>query len=218
MDIDLVKLTCKRCGHTWTPAKSPVVRCARCKSQHWQTERTTRQGLRPKSQTRGNKITKNKLVFTLALALAVWPGHATAQDVSDSDRFQLFNECGPMDLVVEDYGDDAGWTDIGLTVDRIQTMAESRLRVARLYDATALAYLHVNVIVFGLGLSLTVQYNKVVYDAVSGETNYATTWAISSAGTHGSDAGYILQGLSERLDRFILEYLRVNEDACDQTR
>ena len=42
-----------------------------------------------------------------------------------------------MDLVVEDYTDNADWTDIGLTVDRIQTMAESRLRAARLYDATA---------------------------------------------------------------------------------
>ena len=61
-------------------------------------------------------------------------------------------------------------------------------------------------------------YNKVVYDAVSGETNYASTWTTGGDGTHVGDAGFILQGLSEDLDRFILEYLRVNEDACDQTR
>ena len=147
-------------------------------------------------------MTKNKLVFTLALALAVWPGHATAQDVSDFDRFKLFNECGPMDLGVEDYGDHAGWIDIGLTVDRIQTMAESRLRAARLYDATALAYLNVNVNVVGRGFSLIVGYNKVVYDGVSGETNYAKTWNSHGAGTHGGDAGFILQNLSEYLDSF----------------
>ena len=163
-------------------------------------------------------MTKNKLLFTLALALAVWPGHATAQDVSGSDRFELFNECGPMDLVVERYEGDAGWTDIGLTVDRIQTMAESRLRAARLYDATALAYLYVNVNVLGRAFSLRVEYSKVLYDGVSGETNYAKTWNIGSTGTHSGDAGFILQSLSEYLDRFILEYLRVNEDACDQTR
>ena len=81
-------------------------------------------------------MTTNKLLLTLALALTVWPGHATAQDVSDSDRFQLFNECGPLDLVVEDYKDNADWADMGLTVDRLQTMVESRLRAARLYDAT----------------------------------------------------------------------------------
>ena len=162
-------------------------------------------------------MTKNTLLFTLALALAVWPGHATAQELSDFDRFKLFNECGPMNLVVEDY-EEAGWADIGLTMDRIQTMAESRLRAARLYDATALPYLYVNVLVVGVSFSRSVAYNKTLYDPASGEANYAITWELDSAGTHGGDAGFILQGLSERLDRFILEYLRVNEDACDQTR
>ena len=164
-------------------------------------------------------MTTNKLLFTLALALAVWPGHATAQDVSDLDRFKLFNECRPMDLLVEDYTDDADWTDIGLTVDRIQTMTESRLRAARLYDATGVfPILYVNVNVEARGFSLNVNYKKWLYDPVSDESFDATTWTISGAGTHHGDAGFILQGLSEYLDSFILEYLRVNEDACDQTR
>ena len=123
-----------------------------------------------------------------------------------------------MKLLVEEYKDDADWADIGLTMDRLQTMAESRLRAARLYDATAVPYLYVNVNVVSSGYSLRVEYNKLVYDGVSGETNYATTWTIGSTGTHGGDAGFLLQNLSEQLDRFILEYLRVNEDACDQTR
>ena len=163
-------------------------------------------------------MTTNKLLLTLALALAVWPGHATAQDVSDFDRFRLFNECGPMHLTVEDYGDDADWTDTGLTVDRLQTMAESRLRAARLYDATARPFLYVNVNVVSSSYSLSVKYHKFVYDPVSGETSLAATWDVGSTGTHGGDAGYILQSVSESLDSFILEYLRVNEDACDQTR
>ena len=162
-------------------------------------------------------MTNNKLLFTLVLALAVWPDHATAQELSDFDRFKLFNECGPMDLAVEDY-EDAGWADIGLTKDRIQTMAESRLRAARLYDVTAGTYLYVNVIVVGVGFSWSVAYSKALYDLVSSEANYAITWQVGRTGTHSGDAGFILQGLSEALDRFILEYLRVNEDACDQTR
>ena len=161
-------------------------------------------------------MTTNKLVFTMALALAVWPGHATAQDRSGFDRFKLFNECRPMNLAVEQYKDNAAWADIGLTVDRLQTMAESRLRAARLYDARALPYLYVNVNVVGRGFSWGMDYKKLVYDAVSDETFYATTWNIGSAGTHGGDAGYILQSVSESLDSFILAYLRVNEDACDQ--
>ena len=138
-------------------------------------------------------MTKNKLVFTLALALAVWPGHATAQDVSGSERFKLFNECEPMNLVVEEYKGNAEWADIGLTVDRLRTMAESRLRAARLYDATAGTYLYVNVIVAGVGFSQNVTYQKALYDPVSGETNYAMVWEVRRTGAHdGSDAGYIL--------------------------
>ena len=162
-------------------------------------------------------MTTHRLVFTLALALAAWPGYATAQDVNDLDRFRLFNECTPMDLAVEEYRGDADWADVGLTADRIQTMAESRLRAARLYDATARAYLYVNVNVLSRSFSVDVDYKKPVYDAVSGETNYATTWDFGGAGGHGGDASFILQGLSEQLDRFILEYLRVNEDACNNT-
>ena len=163
-------------------------------------------------------MTTNKLLFTLALVLAVWPGHATAQDVTAFDRFRLFNECGPMKFLVEEYKDEADWADIGLTMDRLQTMAESRLRAARLYDATVVPYLYVNVNVVSSAYSLRVAYNKLMYDGASGETSYAATWAIGSAGTHGGNAGFILQSLSEHLDGFILAYLRVNEDACDQTR
>ena len=64
------------------------------------------------------------------------------------------------------------------------------------------------------GFSLSVEYKKLLYDAVSGETSYATTGEIGGAGSHGGDAGFILQGLSEYLDGFILDYLRVNESAC----
>ena len=166
-------------------------------------------------------MTKNKLLFTLALALAVLSGHATAQDVSGLDRFRLFNNCEPINLATEltvDNYADADTPAIDLTLDRIRTLAENRLRVARLYDADAATWLYVNVNVQGRGFSLSFDYKKLVYDAVSGETNYATTWDVGVAGTHGEDADFILQGLSEHLDGFILDYLRVNEDACDQTR
>ena len=88
------------------------------------------------------------------------------------------------------------------------------MRAARLYDADAATWLYINVNVQGRGFSLSLRYQKSVYDAVSGETNYATTWDYGGAGTHGGDAGFILQGLSEQLDGFLLDYLRVNEAAC----
>ena len=78
-----------------------------------------------------------RIIWLVLLAAAVWPGYATVQDVSGSDRFKFFNECRPMNLVVEDYDDNDDAEAIGLTVARIRTLAESRLRAARLYDADA---------------------------------------------------------------------------------
>ena len=56
----------------------------------------------------------------LAVAMATAP----VQDVTDFDRFSLFNNCESMFLLVESLGDDAA--DIGLTKERLQVAAESR--------------------------------------------------------------------------------------------
>ena len=76
-------------------------------------------------------------------------------------------------------------------------------------------YLYIDVNVSGNGFSQSIHFKKVLYDPVSDERYNATTWSLGSAGTHGGNAGFILQALSEGLDGFILEYLRVNEAACD---
>ena len=50
---------------------------------------------------------------------------------------------------------------------------------------------------------------------LSGLERGATTWERGETlGQHGGDAGFIMQALSEDLDLFILEYLRVNEGYC----
>ena len=61
---------------------------------------------------------------------------------------------------------------------------------------------------------MRLEFNKRVSDSLSGESFFTGTWNSGVTGTHGRDADYILQGLSELLDRFVLEYLRVNEAAC----
>ena len=73
---------------------------------------------------------------------------------------------------------------------------------------------YVRVSVVGGAFSMRLEFNKRVSDSLSGESFFAGTWDSSTTGTHGRDAGYILQHLSEQLDRFVLEYLRVNEAAC----
>ena len=69
--------------------------------------------------------------------------------------------------------------------------------------------------VVGRAFSEKLEYNKRLYDSVTGLSFRTTTLNSDGIGTHGGDAGYIMQTVSERLDHFILEYLRVNETACE---
>ena len=157
---------------------------------------------------------RRRITWLVLLAIVASPvGGAAAQDVSGVDRFQFFNECRPMNLVVE--GLPAAAAEIDLTEAAIQAAVESRLRAARLYDADAGPILYVNVSVVGRAYSLGLEYLKVLYDPVSDETRPATTWESGSTGTHGGDAAYILSILAGQMDLFLVEYLRVNESACD---
>ena len=134
--------------------------------------------------------------------------------------FSLFNYCQPMPLIIDGLSDDS--ERIGLTEERIQTIAESRLRVARLYEeAEALEtlvsdhHLYIYVHVVGNTFSFDVGYFKKLHDVRLGIDFFAQTWVTGAIGNHSKDAGFILQGISEHLDKFIVEYLRVNEGACN---
>ena len=140
-----------------------------------------------------------------------------AQVVSELDRFRLFNAYRPMLLVVERLSSDAQAA--GLTRERIQLAAESRLRAARLYtesiEKANAAYLYININVGGPAFSISVRYQKLVTDLATNSDNVASTWNTGSTGTHGGDTGFIIQDLSSHLDRFLAGYLRVNEPTCD---
>ena len=147
---------------------------------------------------------RKTLVLVLAVVLATWTERATAQNLTlaNYERFQLFSGCLPMALIVEGLSD--GAAEIELTEERIQTMAESRLRAARLFTSTTSAgtYLYVRVSVGGGMFSMRLEFQKRVSDSLSGESFITGTWNSGHIGTHGRNADYILQGLSERLDRF----------------
>lgn len=170
------------------------------------------------------------LSFALLLALSSQAG-AQTPDFNDPEVARFFTGCQPLAMLVEDLPPDAA--EIGITVERLQTLAESRLRVARLYDEVSPYIVYVRVIVIGLAYSTEVQFvsqvlpRNLTIAVVAGSDNppldvllrmttlNATVWTTSGAGMHGQDADNILQAVSESLDEFILEYLRVNESACE---
>lgn len=154
------------------------------------------------------KVSWRGLLLGLLLAT---PLPALAQDES-RERFQLFTRCAAMDLemTLEDRGDVLG----SLTIDEIEQAVRSRLRAARVYREDANYLLVVRVDVVDRAFQIGLQYFKPVHDPVSDVRDFAATWQTGRAGTHGSDAGFVISSISRAMDRFLDEYLRVNEAGC----
>ncbi len=162
---------------------------------------------------------KRKPILRLSVALAMLApllfASGASGEISDIKRFELFAACKPMHLVVERLPSDA--SKIGLTREAIQAAVESRLRSARIYEPTRSAlflYVNVNVVGRAHSHSIALEFNKRVHDPLSGITSVATTWQTGSIGTNGGYAGNVLSSVSEHIDEFLVEYLRVNEKAC----
>lgn len=136
----------------------------------------------------------------------------------------LFNECAPVDVLVDVSPPDFA-AEGGLMEDRIWTAAENRLRVARLHDPDSYmidgspnANLTVSVLVSGPAVSVDTVYRKVLFDPVFQAEYYATTWeglSNSEIWWHRDDADYVLYLVGEFVDEFIDQYLLANEEACE---
>lgn len=134
------------------------------------------------------------------------------EKVSNFDKFRLWNECKPIQLVVEGLPDRA--EEIGLTKEAIEVAVRSRLRGARIYTPSSRNYLYVRVNSIGSAFSSRLSFQKWLRDTNLEKSGMAESWGTSSTGTHGNDASYILGSVSKHTDKFIDEYLRVNADAC----
>lgn len=153
---------------------------------------------------------------TVALALLLAAPSVAAEKITDVDLFGLWHGCYSMGLLVSS----EGAADIGLTKEAITVAARSKLRAARLYRTDpGTPFLFVRVHVVRTAFHISVDYIKWVEDSVSGVSRPARTWERLSTGTHRRDASYasyILSAVSQKMDEFIDEYLRVNRNACDK--
>ena len=142
---------------------------------------------------------------------------AVAKIRRDRDQFELFNDCKRMWFSLALFPFDE--KPLGLEWDAMYAMGEKRMRLARLYHDDTLtkspAELHVDVSVVGAAFGLNIEYRKSVVDKF-GNGNYAATWNNMIVGTHGGNKNYIMSSLSEQLDKFLTEYLRVNEKTCEK--
>lgn len=150
---------------------------------------------------------------------AQFEAEITAEEKERFERFDLFNSCKPVYLWIGELPDSA--TAIGLTEEALQAAAESRLRIAQLYTEDAsksdYALLSVAVAMGSLIFDTTVSYKKALTDAF-GVTGLATTWNSRTMITfHEGKPSLIVSDLSQHLDKFLAAYLRVNEEACEES-
>ena len=165
---------------------------------------------------------RRPILPAVALALVLAAPSGAAEKVTKLDRFQLWNGCRPVDLVVEGLPDDAG--KIGLRKEDIETAVRARLRGARIYEENARSYLYVNINVLSPAFGVLVEFKRHVEvllpfwvkpEGMDPLTGYATGWNLGSIGVHGAaGSGYVLSAVARHTDKFIDEFLRVNADAC----
>ncbi|MCY4290842.1 MAG: hypothetical protein OXC72_03670 [Roseovarius sp.] len=162
-------------------------------------------------------MNKVALLALLVLAPAAW---SQEDEITDHDRFalwdrfELWDNCRPMNLLVEGLSSDAA--KINLTKQDIEIAVRSRLRAARLYDGETTNALYVQVTVAKSAFFISTQYIKRVEDTYNGLVGFSPTWRAGTIGTHRQDSSYILSTISPMVDRFIDEYLRVNESGCSK--
>ena len=143
---------------------------------------------------------------TLAvLSLAALSSMAAERSIADRiGRFQLFNECRSMAVSV---------LAKGLPNTNLNAAVESRLLTAGLFDVEAGSRLILRVDIAGSAFNSFLGYKKLVVDPTTSELFHATTWYISRTGMY-DDANFIYGKVAQDVDQFILEYLKVNQEAC----
>ena len=172
--------------------------------------------------------------YLLALAGFALAAPLAGQDVSDSDRFALFTGCAPVKLAETWFGpaffgsgSDREFRPDETASQEHRRMAENRLRAAGIWNDDP--YEVWEPFVLGTALDASVAwFTKEVRDPLSGDSKVLQTWeldsweldpwrpavnleAIEDDPSQVAVARDVLSGL---LDRFILEYLRVNEGYC----
>ena len=103
---------------------------------------------------------------------------------------------------------------LNLSKELILDFVETRLRAAGLYELNPSSFLGVDVKVYKTAFNIHVFFFKYLKDLRTETEFYAATWDTGALGTHDNNAGYVLNTISQYLDEFLVQYHRVNQEAC----
>ena len=139
-------------------------------------------------------------------------------DQKQVSKFQLFNDCLPVGILVSVSQNDS--SSVKLTEQDASDVAELRLRSAGIYggkDRPASlglgnGYLAIRVDTVGDAFAVGLGFQRAVLRTP--EIGIAITWRSAALGTYSADKKFILGFLRDLVDKFALDYLRANEEAC----
>lgn len=146
--------------------------------------------------------------------------------VRDHHRFALYNECRPMELVV-DFGlsriEESPFTSLVAQIkkDSQKLLEEQGLLTGDPIDSNR-AYLKIRGSFRdegdeGYSFKIYLEFNKLVIDSASGMENVVVTWGgirASGGGSGLDNENFIGWKASRIVGGFLDRYIRVNEKAC----
>ena len=142
------------------------------------------------------------------------------------DRFDLWNSCKPMGVSGTHNNFLGSLTSnffstpeiMDFVREEIYSMAERRLTAARLYESSSETSVFIRLDIFNNEILVSVNYAKPLLDEASGLTHRTTTWEKRTVVPYARGSQFerlAIKGVvSEFIDAFIDDYLRVNTDAC----
>ena len=135
-----------------------------------------------------------------------------------SQFFKLFNKCEKIGLSVN-IPINSPKPKIYLTEKAITNAVESRLRSARIFTTDSPKdFLLVEVLVWEDVFNIGLSFGKVLEDSRLSEhfsfhsTYVVGTWHRAFIGRHSGEENFILSSLSQKVDEFLVEYLKVNQE------
>jgi hypothetical protein len=150
-------------------------------------------------------------IFAIISEFLLFISFCFAIRTSDSNSFAL-KGIKAMFVLVEDLPQ--GATGIGLTIERIKTATELKLRregISVPNYSYADPYLDISINVVDKAFSVEVSLReKVVLKRDGSITCRAATWSNSVTGVHNGDPSLFIDGLQEVLDAFLNDYYKAN--------
>lgn len=135
------------------------------------------------------------------------------------DMIELSTECGLVGLTVYVQNGQAA----GLSKESVETAARSRLRSARLYNDSpgevgGVLRIQVLLVPERKAYTYRVWFEKQQIDKESGIHDWSPSgWEKWRVGEHAGNSNAILSGISQGLDQFLDDYLRVNDAGVCET-